>query len=65
MESQERVIDMDKYLNDNGYDSIEAWALDSDYVYDDNQDIWLDEEENIVDIEQKLWYVLDSLLEDK
>jgi hypothetical protein len=27
-----------KYLTDNGYESVAAWALDSDYAKDDNGD---------------------------
>jgi hypothetical protein len=55
---------MAEYLEDSGYESVEGWALDSGYYYDDNEDIWLDEEDNIVDIEQKLWYTIDSMEEE-
>ena len=62
MSEEEKLIA--KYLENSGYKSVEEWALDSDYVYDDNEDIWLDEEGNVVDIEQKLWYTIDSMEEE-
>lgn len=58
-------INIELYLIDNEYKNIEEWALDSDYSYDDNYDVWYDEEHNPVDIESKLWYAIDSLVESK
>lgn len=62
---QEKEIDLDKYLAENDYSSIEEWAMDSDYRYDKNTDIWYDEEGNGVSIAEKLWYVIDSLTEEE
>jgi hypothetical protein len=62
---QEKEIDLDKYLAENDYSSIEEWAMDSDYRYDKNTDIWYDEEGNGVNIAEKLWYVIDSLTEEE
>lgn len=41
---------VEAYLAENGYESIEAWARDSDYFQLANGD-WTDEQGNIVDIE--------------
>lgn len=37
---QQTIIDL--YLAESGYADLEAWGLDSDYVYDDEQDEWFD-----------------------
>lgn len=37
---QQTIIDL--YLKESGYADLEAWAEDSDYVYDDEQDEWFD-----------------------
>ena len=37
-------IDMEDFLRGWGYKNVEEWALDSDYEYDDNIDVWFDEE---------------------
>lgn len=58
------MIDIDKYLRDNDYASVEEWALDSDYRYDKNTDTWFDEENYPVDIEEKLWYAIEAMSED-
>jgi hypothetical protein len=60
-EEEKRV---NEYLEKNGYESVEEWALDSDCWYDGDEGIWYDEDNIEVDIHQKLWYVIDSL-EDK
>jgi hypothetical protein len=57
-------IDMKAYLKACGYKSVEEWALDSDFEYDDDQDIWFNDEGNPVDIEEQLYYVIDSLTEE-
>lgn len=49
------------WLEDRGYTDEEEWALDSDYVYDDNEDVWYDDDGNPVDLQEKLWYIIDSL----
>jgi hypothetical protein len=57
-EEEKRV---NEYLEKNGYESVEEWALDSDCWYDDDGGIWYDEDNIEIDIHQKLWYVVDSL----
>jgi hypothetical protein len=57
-------IDMEAYLKACGYKSVEEWALDSDFEYDDDQDVWFNEDGNPVDIEEQLYYVIDSLTEE-
>jgi len=42
------------YLADRALDSVEAWALESGYVYDKHEDIWLDDEGRRTDIEWAL-----------
>lgn len=56
-------IDMEAFLKEWGYKNVEEWALDSDYEYDDNIDVWFDEEGNPVDIEEKLYYAIEASLE--
>lgn len=58
-------IDMQEFLTKWGYKSVEEWALDSDYEYDDDEDVWFDEEGWPVDIEAKLYYAIESSLEDE
>lgn len=48
------------YLDDNNYDSIEAWAIDSDYRYNKAEDLWRDQEGNTVDLDIKLIEMLDA-----
>jgi hypothetical protein len=57
-------IDMEAYLKAWGYKNVEEWALDSDFEYDDDEDIWFNDEGNPVDIEEQLYYVIDSLTEE-
>jgi hypothetical protein len=57
-------IDMEAFLKACGYKSVEEWALDSDFEYDDDQDIWFNDEGHPVDIEEQLYYVIDSLTEE-
>ena len=45
----ERAID--RMLEAGGYKTVEEWALDSDYWYDDDYDQWFDVENYMVDIE--------------
>lgn len=56
-ESERMVAD---YLQANEYASVEEWALDSDYTYDDDHDVWYDDERNCVDIESKIVDAIDS-----
>lgn len=57
-------IDMEAFLKAWGYKNVEEWALDSDFEYDDDQDIWFNDEGYPVDIEEQLYYVIDSLTEE-
>lgn len=52
------------YLQANGYASVEEWALDSDYTYDDDHDVWYDDERTCIDIESKLLDAIDSSVVD-
>lgn len=56
----DRYDEIDSFLRVHGYDSIEEWAADSDYVF--HGDEWRDEDGNTVDIHQYLVALLDEML---
>ena len=56
----DRSDEIDAYLRVRDYDSVEAWAADSDYVR--HGDEWRDEHGNTVDIHECLIGVLDEQL---
>lgn len=61
---QKKEIDIDQYLEESGYQSIEEWALDSGCHYDKDEGIWFDEDDCPINIAEKLWYILDSMNEE-
>jgi hypothetical protein len=46
----QRMLDAGKYSN------VHEWAHDSDYRYDDDWDVWYDEDGNAVDVYEKAVY---------
>jgi len=56
----DRHDEIDSYLRTHDYDSVEAWAEDSDYVR--HGDEWRDEHGNTVNIESCLIGVIDEML---
>lgn len=48
------------YLNDNNYDTIEDWAMDSDYRKSDNGLFWLNEEGHITDLWHSLFFAMEA-----
>jgi len=56
----DRRDEIDAYLRTHDYDSVEAWAEDSDYVR--HGDEWRDEHGNTANIESCLIGVLDEQL---
>lgn len=55
----------DGYLEYNGYEGISEWALDSDYEYNQELDVWLDEYCNVVDPYQQFFSAIESELSDQ
>ena len=55
-----RQDEIDSFLRLHDYDSVEAWAEDSDYVRHGNE--WRDEHGNTVDIHECLIGVIDEML---
>lgn len=53
---------VEEYLRAYNYISVEDWAVDAGYWYDDDLDIWRDEEGHGVDIEYKLCAMLSRAL---
>lgn len=51
--SDDEIVVRD-YLKATGYDSVEDWALDSNYYYNDDYDVWCDDEGNPVEIRMML-----------
>lgn len=51
-----------RFLAEGGYESIEAWALDSDYVlvHDDAEPCWVDEDDRPVNIPDCLLAAIDA-----
>lgn len=54
-------VSNEQYLKEMGYDSIEDWARDSDLIYDQQSDLWFDDEGTCIDIDVHLAYILDDL----
>lgn len=54
-------ISNEHYLQEMEYDSVEDWARDSDYSYDEEMDVWRDEEGEIVDISEQLSFMLHDM----
>lgn len=44
---------LERMLKAGGYETVEEWAHDSDYLYDDDYDMWYDDDGYAVDIESK------------
>ena len=42
-----------RMLKAGDYETVQDWAHDSDYRYDDNYDVWYDDDGYAVDIESK------------
>ena len=57
------MMTVGEYLETNGYRNVAEWALDSDYEYREELDIWLDEWGNIVDPRQQLIAAIESAAE--
>lgn len=55
---------MERWLDDNGYASYEAWAADSDYTCHGEAESdtlhWMDEHGNYVDIRVCLWHAIEA-----
>ena len=52
------MTSLNDYLTRNGYSSVEEWALDSDFRYDKNDDIWYNDEGQPTDVEEYLTTLL-------
>lgn len=65
--TQQQYEIMEKYLDDYGYGTYEAWADDSGYTYHNEADYperqWMDEHGNYVDIEVQLWFAIEAAQE--
>lgn len=60
--SPEQIAENEAYLTANGYDSIEDWGRDSDYVYVEQDDEWFFEGEygSPVDLHVQLYYAREA-----
>jgi len=52
LSDDERVIA--SFLTDRGYDRIQDWAIASGYFYDDDCDVWYNDDGYGVDLEDEL-----------
>ena len=55
----EQHEEMEWWLTTNGYESIEAWGRDSDYLFTECCG-WVDEFDNPVDLLVQLWHAYEA-----
>ncbi len=58
--SDEEILARD-YLKATGYDSIQEWALDCGYCYNDDYDVWYGDDGEPVELQERLLSSLGSL----
>lgn len=58
----QQVLECLEFLENTGYSSLAEWALDSDYEYNQELGIWLDEYSNPVRIAQNLFFAMEQAL---
>jgi hypothetical protein len=58
----DQVLECLMYLDDMGYSSVPEWAKDSDYEYNQEMGVWLDEYSNPVMIGRNLFYAMEQAL---
>jgi len=59
--SDDEIVVRD-YLKATNYDTVEDWALDSNYCYNDDYDLWYDDDGNPVDIYSMLLVAIGYLI---
>lgn len=59
--SDEEYAVMEDFLDNTGYGTLRQWAIESDYVLDDEEyDGWIDEDGNPVDLFVQLWIAIEA-----
>jgi hypothetical protein len=58
--SDEEILVRD-YLKATGFDGIQEWALDCGYCYNDDYDVWYDDDGEPVELQERLLLSLGSL----